>query len=238
MSSVSATSRASWSRSHPTSVELEDGDGRRILVPNSSLIDGPVTLQAATLSGTPLTGPRRGGPNDPFPEDLLESRDFRRSQPSLLSRAHSGVRPLVLTARSPTDRSPGARNGPRCVIRASLERGPGRARPSLWRCCAMWSCSVSSRHRGRRRRPDHRRAARSARADRRARRLPGRTGPRSGSRQRHLVVIADLADAAAYATYRDHPEHRRVIQELVAPALEHREAVQFASGPAPGAAPG
>ena len=29
---------------HPTSVELEDGDGRRILVPNSSLIDGPVTL--------------------------------------------------------------------------------------------------------------------------------------------------------------------------------------------------
>ena len=54
----------------------------------------------------------------------------------------------------------------------------------------------------------------------------------------HLVVIADLADAAAYATYRDHPEHRRVIQELVAPVLEHREAVQFASGPAPGAASG
>jgi hypothetical protein len=41
-----------------------------------------------------------------------------------------------------------------------------------------------------------------------------------------LVIVADFDDVDGYIAYRDHPEHRRVIAELVAPLLEHRAAVQ------------
>lgn len=43
----------------------------------------------------------------------------------------------------------------------------------------------------------------------------------------HVVVVADFDDAEGFHRYRDHPDHVRVIEELIAPALERRSAVQF-----------
>ena len=42
----------------------------------------------------------------------------------------------------------------------------------------------------------------------------------------NFAVVADVDDAEAWATYRDHPAHRRVIDELITPVLESRTAVQ------------
>ena len=42
-----------------------------------------------------------------------------------------------------------------------------------------------------------------------------------------FAVVADVDDAEAWATYRDHPAHRRVIDELITPVLESRTAVQY-----------
>ena len=41
-----------------------------------------------------------------------------------------------------------------------------------------------------------------------------------------LVVVGDFADADAYRTYRDHPEHRRVIDDLITPILVDSATVQ------------
>lgn len=41
-----------------------------------------------------------------------------------------------------------------------------------------------------------------------------------------IAVVADTADRAGWEAYRDHPEHQRVITELVAPVLAGRVAVQ------------
>jgi hypothetical protein len=41
-----------------------------------------------------------------------------------------------------------------------------------------------------------------------------------------LAIVADFDDAHAYATYRDHPVHVRVITELIRPILDSRTAVQ------------
>jgi hypothetical protein len=41
-----------------------------------------------------------------------------------------------------------------------------------------------------------------------------------------LVVVADFADVDGYLVYRDHPDHRAVIQELIKPILAERAAVQ------------
>lgn len=42
-----------------------------------------------------------------------------------------------------------------------------------------------------------------------------------------FAVVADFDDAAGYLVYRDHPEHGRIIGELIAPYVETRAAVQF-----------
>jgi hypothetical protein len=42
-----------------------------------------------------------------------------------------------------------------------------------------------------------------------------------------IVVLGDFDDDAAYRTYRDHPEHRRVIDDHLAPVLEERSAIQY-----------
>lgn len=42
-----------------------------------------------------------------------------------------------------------------------------------------------------------------------------------------LAITATFADHDAYAVYRDHPVHRQVITELIAPVLAERAAVQF-----------
>lgn len=41
-----------------------------------------------------------------------------------------------------------------------------------------------------------------------------------------LAVVADVDDQAGYETYRDHPAHRAVIAERIAPHLIARTAVQ------------
>jgi hypothetical protein len=42
-----------------------------------------------------------------------------------------------------------------------------------------------------------------------------------------FVVVADFADTADYLVYRDHPLHRALIAERIAPHVESRAAVQF-----------
>lgn len=42
-----------------------------------------------------------------------------------------------------------------------------------------------------------------------------------------FVVIGDFDDAEAYATYRDHPEHRAVATEHILPILAGRRAAQY-----------
>lgn len=42
-----------------------------------------------------------------------------------------------------------------------------------------------------------------------------------------FAVSATFADQPAYERYRDHPEHRRIITEQIAPLIASRSAVQF-----------
>jgi len=41
-----------------------------------------------------------------------------------------------------------------------------------------------------------------------------------------IAVVADTDDQAGWEAYRDHPEHQKVIAELIAPVLAGRAAVQ------------
>jgi Stress responsive A/B Barrel Domain len=43
-----------------------------------------------------------------------------------------------------------------------------------------------------------------------------------------FAVVADCDDLDGYREYRDHPEHRRLIRELVEPIVAERRSVQFA----------
>jgi hypothetical protein len=42
-----------------------------------------------------------------------------------------------------------------------------------------------------------------------------------------FAVVADTDDEEGWAIYRDHPAHRRLIEELITPAVESRSAVQY-----------
>ena len=42
-----------------------------------------------------------------------------------------------------------------------------------------------------------------------------------------ICGVADFDDADGYLTYRDHPEHQRVIATLIAPVLAARSAIQY-----------
>jgi hypothetical protein len=42
-----------------------------------------------------------------------------------------------------------------------------------------------------------------------------------------LCVVADFDDRDGYLVYRDHPDHRAVIDERITPVLESRSAIQF-----------
>ncbi|MFM7225496.1 MAG: Dabb family protein [Actinomycetota bacterium] len=39
-------------------------------------------------------------------------------------------------------------------------------------------------------------------------------------------MVAEVADEEGYAAYRDHPEHQRIIAELIRPVLAARSAIQ------------
>lgn len=43
-----------------------------------------------------------------------------------------------------------------------------------------------------------------------------------------FAVVAEFDDSDGYLAYRDHPDHARIIVELIAPYLEERTVVQFA----------
>lgn len=45
----------------------------------------------------------------------------------------------------------------------------------------------------------------------------------------HFGIAADFATEADYFVYRDHPEHQRIIRDLVLPVVAERAAVQFAT---------
>ncbi|HEV2377655.1 MAG TPA: Dabb family protein [Streptosporangiaceae bacterium] len=42
-----------------------------------------------------------------------------------------------------------------------------------------------------------------------------------------FAVVADFDDAAGYLVYRDHPAHRKVIENYVNPIVAARHAVQY-----------
>jgi hypothetical protein len=72
------------------------------------------------------------------------------------------------------------------------------------------------------------------------RRLPGvipeirsyRFGADAGVNEGNVdfAVVADFDDVAGYLAYRDHPAHRAVIADQIAPILSERAAVQFEAG--------
>ena len=41
------------------------------------------------------------------------------------------------------------------------------------------------------------------------------------------AVVADFDDAAGYVSYRDHPEHRALVERYVTPIVAGRAAIQF-----------
>ena len=43
----------------------------------------------------------------------------------------------------------------------------------------------------------------------------------------HLVMQGDFDDVAGYETYRDHPEHRAIIESQILPVLDSRMAAQI-----------
>lgn len=59
-----------------------------------------------------------------------------------------------------------------------------------------------------------------------------RFGPDAGINEGNFdfAVVADFDDVAGYLTYRDHPSHRAVITEHIAPILAERAAVQYEAG--------
>ena len=42
-----------------------------------------------------------------------------------------------------------------------------------------------------------------------------------------FVVTADFDDADGYLAYRDHPDHKKLVTEVLAPCVAERAAVQF-----------
>ncbi|MCU0311780.1 MAG: Dabb family protein [Acidimicrobiales bacterium] len=47
-----------------------------------------------------------------------------------------------------------------------------------------------------------------------------------GADNASVAVVADFDDRAGWELYRDHPAHRRVVDQLIAPRLAARAAVQ------------
>jgi stress responsive alpha/beta barrel protein len=41
------------------------------------------------------------------------------------------------------------------------------------------------------------------------------------------AVVADFDDAAGYVSYRDHPEHRALVENYISPIVASRAAIQF-----------
>ena len=44
------------------------------------------------------------------------------------------------------------------------------------------------------------------------------------------VIVGDYASVENYVVYRDHPEHQRIIAEMIKPHVAKRAAVQYLAG--------
>ena len=44
------------------------------------------------------------------------------------------------------------------------------------------------------------------------------------------VIVGDYASVEDYVVYRDHPEHQRIIAEMIKPHVAKRAAVQYLTG--------
>jgi hypothetical protein len=42
-----------------------------------------------------------------------------------------------------------------------------------------------------------------------------------------LAIVADFPDRESYLVYRDHPDHRALIEECIAPIRDQRAAIQY-----------
>lgn len=48
-----------------------------------------------------------------------------------------------------------------------------------------------------------------------------------------FAVVGEFVDRDAFAAYRDHPEHQRILTEMILPNLQTRTVVQLESPPRP-----
>ena len=57
-------------------------------------------------------------------------------------------------------------------------------------------------------------------------------GPDLGVSQGNFdyVIVGDYASVEDYVVYRDHPEHQRIIAEMIKPHVAERAAVQYLAG--------
>ncbi|TDC09423.1 Dabb family protein [Actinomadura bangladeshensis] len=42
-----------------------------------------------------------------------------------------------------------------------------------------------------------------------------------------FAIVADFADRGGYLAYRDHPDHRAVVEQFIAPIVAERAAIQY-----------
>jgi hypothetical protein len=42
-----------------------------------------------------------------------------------------------------------------------------------------------------------------------------------------FAIVADFADRDGYLAYRDHPDHRAVVEQFIAPIVAERAAIQY-----------
>ena len=153
-------------------------------------------------------------------------------------------RSTTTSARGPRRGSPGAARSASPTTSAGSPRSCARSTPAYVTGTAtpvdggayagsardVPSCRAADLHRrhDRQGRPrDQRRAEHAAGTDPGDPRLPGRHRPRSRRAERDFAVVADFDDVAGYVTYRDDPEHQRIIAELIRPHLASRVAAQY-----------
>jgi hypothetical protein len=57
-------------------------------------------------------------------------------------------------------------------------------------------------------------------------------GPDAGINEggHDFAIVADFADRDSYLVYRDHPDHRALIEECIAPIRDQRAAIQYELG--------
>jgi hypothetical protein len=55
-------------------------------------------------------------------------------------------------------------------------------------------------------------------------------GPGRNPGNADFAIVAEFADEEAFVAYRDHPEHRLFVKEVLTPIMAARTAIQFLAG--------